>query len=98
MFISGKYNFNNIIISYFLHYIDNSIYSKLLICGLTESIFMFSTNLLVCICYLPQYYFIFKILNKVLYSIYIVWLSILFIYIYRISDTNKNELKQSISF
>ena len=76
--------------------IDNSIYSKLLICGLTESIFMFSTNLLVCICYLPQYYFIFKILNKVLYSIYIAWLSILFVYIYRISDTNKNELKQSI--
>ena len=76
--------------------VDNSIYSKLLICGLTESIFMFSTNLLVCICYLPQYFFIFKILNKVLYSIYIVWLSILFVYIYRISDTSKNELKQSI--
>ena len=76
--------------------IDNSIYSKLLICGLTESIFMFGTNLLVCICYLPQYYFVFKILNKILYSIYIVWLSILFVYIYRISDTNRNELKQSI--
>ena len=76
--------------------IDNSIYAKLLICGLSESIFMFSTNLLVCFFYLPKYYFIFKVLNKILYTIYIVWLSILFVYIYRISDTNKNELKRGI--
>lgn len=78
--------------------IDNSIYAKLLVCGLIESILMFSTNLLVSLFYVPENFWIFKILNKILYSVYIVWLTFLFVYIYKISVKEKNELKKSILF
>ena len=69
--------------------IDNKIYTKLLFFSLVESILMFGTNLCVCIFYEPQYYYIFEILNKILYSIYIIWLTIMFFYIYKIGN-NKN--------
>lgn len=65
---------------------DTSIYSALLIVGLIESFIMFFTNLLVCICFSPEYYLIFEFLNKLLYSIYIIWMTILFFYIYSIDN------------
>jgi len=69
--------------------IDNKIYTKLLFFSLVESMLMFGTNLCVCIFYEPPYYYIFEILNKILYSIYIIWLTIMFFYIYKIGN-NKN--------
>ena len=78
--------------------LDNSIYAKLLVCGLIESNLMFSTNLLVNLFYTPENFWVFKILNKVLYSVYIIWLTFLFVYIYKISVKEKNELKKSIIF
>jgi len=69
--------------------IDNKIYTKLLLFSLIESILMFGTNLCVCFFYVPQYYYIFEILNKILYSIYIIWLTIMFFYIYKVGN-NKN--------
>ena len=78
--------------------LDNSIYAKLLVCGLIESNLMFSTNLLVNLFYTPENFWVFKVLNKVLYSVYIIWLTFLFVYIYKISVKEKNELKKSIIF
>ncbi|MGN1312194.1 MAG: hypothetical protein ACI4U4_04190 [Bacilli bacterium] len=60
---------------------ETSIYSKLVITGLCES------SLYTFICLIAHFYFndenllLFEILNKVLYSIYIIWFSLLSIYI-----------------
>ena len=53
---------------------DNFIYSKLLICGLIESIFMFGINFFGAFFYTATHeqVIIVKILNKILYSIYII--------------------------
>ena len=69
---------------------DNSIYGKLLVTGLIESFLMLFTNLLVCFIFIPKYYLLFEILNKILYCVYIVWMTLLFFYIFRIGK-NKNE-------
>lgn len=69
--------------------IDNNIYSIILIIGLIESFLMFMTNLFVCFYYIPENYIFFELLNKTLYSIYIIWITVLFIYIYKIG-TNKS--------
>lgn len=70
--------------------LDTSIYKVLLITGMLESFVMFLTNLLVCFCFIPENYLIFELLNKFLYTIYIIWLTILFFYIYKLG-INKNE-------
>lgn len=60
---------------------ETNIYSKLVIVGLCES------SLYTFICLIAHFYFndenllLFEILNKVLYSIYIIWFSLLSIYI-----------------
>ncbi len=78
--------------------VDNMTYSKLLIVGLLESSFMFFINLLVCICFTEENYPIFAILNKTLYSIYIIWTTILFFYIYKISGFSNENKVHIISF
>ena len=69
--------------------LDTSIYKFLLITGMIESLLMFITNLLVCFFFVPENYFMFEVLNKLLYCIYIIWLTILFVYIYKLGN-NKN--------
>lgn len=66
--------------------IDNTSYAKLLTFGLLEAMFMFGTNLAVCFFFVPDNYYIFEILNKVLYSIYIIWMTILYVYIFKIGE------------
>ena len=74
---------------------DTYIFSILLIFGLLESFVMFTTNLLVCFYYNESTMFIFEILNKVLYCIYILWLTTLLFYTYRI-DNDKSSKKLSL--
>ena len=71
---------------------DNNIYSKLVIVSLIESFLMLFTNILVDFIYLEKYFIIFNILNKIIYSIYIVWMSLLFVYIYKIGEEKFNHI------
>ena len=74
---------------------DTFIFSILLVFGLLESFVMFFTNLLVCFYFNDSTAFIFGILNKILYCIYILWLTTLLFYTYRI-DNDKSSKKVRI--
>ena len=65
---------------------DTKIYSKLLLIGLTESIIMFTTNLLVGLYFYQINHFVFKLLNKLLYVIYIIFLAVLLSYVYAVKN------------
>lgn len=77
--------------------LDNKLYTKLLVFSLIESLLMFGTNLCVCFFYVPQNYYIFEILNKILYSIYIIWLTIMFFYIYKVGNNKNTEVVNAFS-
>lgn len=77
---------------------DNSVYSKLIIIGFFEAFLMFTTNLLVCICFKPEVYWLFEILNKLLYCVYIIWMTILFFYIYKIGKNMCHKIINKITF
>jgi len=72
---------------------DTEIYGKLLKVGLIESIVMFITNLLVALIFYKVDNLYFEILNKLLYCIYIIWMSLMFTYIYEIQN-KKQDLKR----
>ena len=77
---------------------DNSIYSKLVLFGFFEAFVMFTTNLLVCICFKPENYWFFEALNKLLYCVYIMWMTTLFFYIYKIGNNKCYKCVNKISF
>ena len=75
---------------------DTKIYSKLLLIGLTESIIMFTTNLLVGLYFYQINHFVFKLLNKLLYVIYIIFLAVLFSYVYAVKNKMPNPKKDNL--
>ena len=77
---------------------DNTVYSKLIIIGFFEAFLMFTTNLLVCICFKPEVYWFFEILNKLLYCVYIIWMTVLFFYIYKIGNNKCHKCINKITF
>ena len=72
---------------------ETTIYSKLLIVGLLESTLYSFICLIAHFYFNDGHYYLFQILNKILYSIYIIWFSLLTYYFINIYLTNKKELK-----
>jgi len=68
---------------------ETKLYSKLVIVTLIEAIFTFSLTLCVHLFFNESTETIFAIVNKLLYSVYIIWISLMFIYFLRISNLNK---------
>jgi len=77
--------------------VENKIYKRLLIISLIESLIMFGTNLCVILFYEPKNYIIFELLNKTLYSVYIIWTTVMFSYIYTIGNNKNLKLFNTIS-
>ena len=75
---------------------DNKTYSKLLIVGLVEASLMFFINLLVCFLFCKENYVFFVFLNKLLYCVYLIWMTILFNYFFKLSN-NKYTNKLTIT-
>lgn len=71
--------------------VDTQTYSALLILSFVESFTMFFTNLFVCLFFQESNYWLFDILNKALYGIYILWLTTLFIYMIKIANRAFNK-------
>lgn len=76
--------------------VDTQTYTSLLLLSLVESFVMFFTNLLVCVAFKESNYWLFDILNKVLYGIYILWLTTLFTYMIKIANRKFNKIFGSI--
>lgn len=72
---------------------ETKLYSLLLIFTLLEAVFTFSLTLAVHLFFCENTIFYFAIANKILYSIYIIWISILFLYFVSLSYENKNQMK-----
>ena len=73
---------------------ETSIYSKLIICGLIESITYTIITFLVDFIYTEKLYLLFSILNKFLVSIYITWLTLLLYYLLIIAGKNAKKTKK----
>lgn len=75
---------------------ETKIYSYLLICGLIES-FLYTF-----ICFTGDFFFneasyqFYAFLNKILCSIYIIWMTLLFYYLFRISKRINSLIKKNI--
>ena len=72
---------------------ETKLYSILLKFTLLEAIFTFLLTLSVHLFFNENTYFCFAIANKLLYSIYIIWISILFLYFSSLSYKNKEQMK-----
>lgn len=72
---------------------ETNLYSKLIIITLIESIFTFSLTLCVHLFFNDSTLTIFAVANKVLYSIYILWISLMFLYFIKITDMKKDYIK-----
>lgn len=71
---------------------ETKLYSLLLKFTLLEAIFTFLLTLSVHLFFNENTYFYFGIANKMLYSIYIIWISILFMYFASLSYGNKEQV------
>ena len=72
---------------------ETKIYSKIVITGLIESSLFTFNSLIAHFWYNENTYFIFEILNKILYGIYIVWFSLLFYYMFSLIVNTSNRYK-----
>lgn len=72
---------------------ETKIYSKLVITSLIESSLFTFNSLIAHFWYNENTYFIFEILNKILYGIYIVWFSLLFYYMFSLIVNAANRDK-----
>ena len=76
---------------------ETILYRKLIICGLVESF------LYLLICFSGDFYFneqtlnFYQILNKILILIYVIWMSLMFIYVYCVADSSFQKRKKAIS-
>lgn len=70
---------------------DTYLFSILLVFGFIESFVMFFTNLFVCFYFNDNTAFVFEFLNKLLYCIYLLWLTALLFYVYRINNKNSSK-------
>ncbi len=75
---------------------ETILYRKLIICGLVESF------LYLLICFSGDFYFneqtlnFYQILNKILILIYVIWMSLMFIYVYCVADSSFQKRKKAI--
>ena len=75
---------------------ETILYRKLIICGLVESF------LYLLICFSGDFYFneqtlnFYQILNKILIFIYVIWMSLMFIYVYCVADSSFQKRKKAI--
>ena len=72
---------------------ETKLYSTLLKLTLLEAIFTFSLTLSVHLFFNESTTLYFAIANKILYSIYIIWISILFLYFSNLSYEDKGQMK-----
>jgi len=72
---------------------ETKLYSKIVIITLIEAIYTFGLTLSVHLFYNDSTIPIFAIANKVLYSIYIIWISLLFVYFTKISNMKREYIK-----
>ena len=72
---------------------ETKLYSTLLKLTLLEAIFTFSLTLSVHLFFNESTTLYFAIANKILYSIYILWISILFLYFSNLSYEDKGQMK-----
>lgn len=70
---------------------ETKLYSKILIITLIESIYTFCLTLSVHLFFNENTFTYFAFANKILYCIYILWVSLLFLYFYRIGDDRKYD-------
>jgi len=72
---------------------ETDLYSKLVVVTLIEAIFTFCLTLGVHLFFNDSTESIFAIVNKLLYSVYIIWISLMFTYFLRISKLKKKVIK-----
>lgn len=76
--------------------IETKIYSYLVICGLVEAVLYYGICMGADFFYSPQVHFIFEILNKILCSVYVLWMTLLFYYIISVSVKRKDGTTKKI--
>ena len=72
---------------------ETKLYSKIVIITLIEALFTFGLTLSVHLFFSDSTLTIFAIVNKMLYVIYIIWISLLFMYFAKISNMKKEYIK-----